>query len=626
MLADPEPGGTEPAGFARTLRKLQRHGRRARRYAGDIRWILRDFLGRIGWQALRIVVSGLLYIGTKFLSVALLYVVVHAMSDGFPPAMAGWPLPEPRSVEFLVMAVGAAFLVLFLSSWLRYDVRSRGITLGRDYEEYCGRRIFTLASRLPDPRTPVANRVIATEPMHLYLGYARHCGMAARQLSQLLPTLVSFVAGCVVMIWLDAATTAGLAVLALIALLAQYPANHKAAQASRDWERSRSDAMRRIVELFGGLRKAPTPIEMDGPVLNRLYTDDSMLDYVDGFSDRSHAAEQASLVSRIGSALVLCGAMLLLGMDIVDGQRSWAAVAAFVAAVRFTLTDFVQVSTLANGFTRFHAQLTLYRRFVDDAVRATVPLPVKPAERPPVLRVPDLVAGTADWSPAPGSLAALLMPPVPAGSLPMMLVDAAEPGGEPALLARIDRVLLDDFAPLRSLLGLDEAVAEADIAAALAAFDAQANTLFETPGWLDHPATRGWRQELSPAQLAGLQAVAAGRRGATVVTTDLALVHDLGPQWRDAAMGELAAAVVLLVYQPTDVTGNLDLHLARLGRLGETAAVVADGQRLVGWVALDGPGKPPPELGRCYREVLRRVGPRGASAATEDEEEVAAVE
>ena len=485
-----------------------------------------------------------------------------------------------------------------------------------------------MASRLPDLRAPLASRVVANEPMHLYVGYARHCGMAARQLAQLLPTLVSFVAGCIVMIWLDSTTTAALALLAVLALVAQYPANHKAAQASRDWERSRAEALRRMVELFSALRRAPTPLDDDGPVLNSLYAEPSMRDYTDGFSDRSHAAEQAALVSRIGSSLVLCGAMLLLGMDIVHGEKSWAAVAAYVAAVRFTLTDFVQVSTLANGFTRFHAQLTLYRQFVGDAAKVTAPLP-RTSDRPPALHIRDLLTGARIWQPQPGAIAAMLVPPTPVGSVPMMLMEAADKAEGPVLVARIDRALLDDTAPLRALLGLTPDTLETEIAAAVAKFDpagasATAAPPFE-PGWLDMPARQGWRRDLSLGRVTALQAVAATRRGAALVSMDLMLFNELGSGWRAAAAGELAKAVLLLVYQPTDVTSNLDLHLARLGRLGESAAIVADGKRLTGWVPLDGAGQPPPALGVAYRAVLSASAPAQATA-DQDQEETPAVD
>ncbi|HMR30435.1 MAG TPA: hypothetical protein PKA13_16185 [Geminicoccaceae bacterium] len=615
-----------PVGLARTASKLGRHARRARRYASDIKWLLGDFIQRNWWQSARVVISGMLHLATKFMSVALLYVVVHALSEGIPRQLSHLPLPPPNSAAFLWLAVSLAFGILALSSWLRFDVRKRGIVLGREYEEYSARRVFALASRMPDPRAPVASRIAATEPMHLYIGYARHCGMAARQLVQLMPTLVSFVAGCLVMIWMDALTTAGLALLALVSTLAQYPANHRAAQASHDWERSRSEAMRRIVELFMALKRSPTPIENKGPVLDRLFAEDSVRNYIEGFNDRSICSEQAALVSRIGSHIVFCGAILLLGMDIVQGERSWAAVAAYVGVVRFTLADFVQVSTLANGFTRFHAQFTLYRRFIGDAAHAMDDPLETGGDAAPVLRVRNLVDGKSRWRPRRGSIAALLTPPLPVPSIPMMVFDAADGVEGRLTLARIDRGLIDDHTPLRALLGLSADVDEAEIARALAAFE-PADDREPEAGWLDQESTAGWRQELTPARLAGLQAIAAARRGATVVAMDLAFFDELGPTWRAAAGEELAGAVLILVYQPTDVVGNLDMHFIRLGRLGEAAVLVGDGKQLVGWGPLDGPGRMPAELDVAYRAIL--AGPAAATTpatVSEDEEEAALVE
>ena len=616
-----------PVGLARTVHKLGRHARRARRYASDIKWLQGDFLRRNWRQTARVVMSGLLHLATKALSVALLYVVVHSLSEGIPRQLSHLPLPPPNSAAFLWLAVSLAFGILVLSAWLRFDVRKRGIVLGREYEEYSARRVFALASRMPDPRAPIASRIAATEPMHLYIGYARHCGMTARQLVQLMPTLVSFVAGCFVMIWMDALTTAGLALLALVSTLAQYPANHRAAQASHDWEHSRGEAMRRIVELFTALKRSPTPIANEGPVLKRLFAEESVRNYIEGFNDRSICSEEAALVSRIGSHLVFCGAILLLGMDIVQGERSWAAVAAYVAVVRFTLADFVQVSTLANGFTRFHAQFTLYRRFIGDAARAEDD-PPEAGDAAPVLRIRNLVDGKSRWRPHRGTIAALLTPPIPVPSIPMMVFDAADGAEGRLTLARIDRGLLDDQAPLRALLGLAADVDEVEIAAALDAFEPEADApSTQEPGWLDRPATIGWRRELSPGRLAGLQAIAAARRRAAVVAMDLAFFDELGPAWRAAAGEELAGSVLILIYQPTDAVGNLDMHFIRLGRLGESAVLLADGKRIVGWGPLDGPGRMPAELDVAYRAILAE--PTGAAApatVSEDEEEAALVE
>src|SRR5918994_1182443 len=156
-------------------RKLRKHLDRASEYARTAGWLIRDFFGAAGWQVLPVIGCGFAHIGLKFAAMGAIYLCVKALSEEAPVAIPG-----------VALLIGTAFF--------RYQVRRRSISLGREYEEYCARRIVLLASRLPHPRAAVASRIVRAGSLHQYPGYARFGGMAVRQMNHLPPAPASLFA------------------------------------------------------------------------------------------------------------------------------------------------------------------------------------------------------------------------------------------------------------------------------------------------------------------------------------------------------------------------------------------------------------------------------------------------
>jgi hypothetical protein len=600
--------------FAQTkaARKGRRHLHRVHEYLSAGGWLCRDFAAFLGWRGLRVLVSGGLQIATKFASVAVLYAFVDALTKGYPPSVAGWHLPHPDTAGFLIAGTVTAMGLLALSTLFRYDVRWRGIKLGRAYEEHCARRVVALASRLPDPRSPEANRIVLTEPMHLFVGYCKNCGMAARELTQLLPTFGSFLVGCVVLIVLDAWTTGALALMALLAFGAQYPANHRAAQASRNWERNRHESSRRLVDIFAYLRRAPVPIDAHSPVLDDLFATGPVRENMDSFANRMLGSEQASLVSRLGSHALLGGALLLLGSDIIAGTSTWARVAVYVTAVRFTLSDFVVVSKLATGITRFHAQIHRYVQFVCAAQPALAP---RPAPAPGedwalLLRLPPIRGdGPEHLAFGPGDAACLLMPwarGAPFGASVMAVASAASRAGLPAPV-RLGTSLVNVQAPLRSSLGLAPEVGGVELESWLRRFADDG----ELPpalgeGWLDRPSEPGWNKELPAWAIAALHLIAARLRRLRVVAIDGNFADGMSDAWRAAWADCLAPAIRFTVREVTETGAVFESTVGQIGRHGETHLILSDDKGLVGWLPVGAEGAQVAEIRPFFRRVFQR--------------------
>jgi len=594
-------------------RKLRKHVARASEYARTAGWLISDFFGVARWQVLPVIACGFAHIGLKFAAMGAIYLCVKALSEDAPVAIPGMAFLAPKSPEFVLLSVGAGVALLIGTAFFRYQVRQRSIALGRHYEEHCARRIVLLVSRLPDPRAAVASRIVRAGGVHQYPSYARFCGMAARQMSQLLPAFASFLAVALALLWMDAGLTLTLAGLAAVAVLAQYPANHRVAIASKVWESTRGGAGRRYRALFRRLHCDPMPLAPDGAIVDQLFRSGHVRANIDSVSARAAEAENAALVSRISSSVLLGATLILLGIDIVQGERTWATVAAYAAAVRFALADFVSVCKIASGLTKYHAQIAKHREFVLDALpclrdprhnAAAVSWPIE-------LRLAGLHDPGATLAMQRGDVLALLAPGRARYALPVLFEGAigACAGDEGQYLpVLIDSNLLVPDLELRANLGLPADLSEAAIEGALAPFAPDGEALsFVQPGWLDRPLELG---PLPQWSLSALHVLAVRARRRPLVAIDLSQFAAMSPRWRDACRAALADSVLLLIHaRPNSI-----------GKHGERAVIVCDGDALRGWLPVEvGPGEN--SLVEFHDHITRALAAPGLNRTDEPDED-----
>jgi hypothetical protein len=594
-------------------RKIRKHMERASEYARTASWLIRDFFGVARWKVLPVLGCEFAHIGLKFAAMGVIYLCVHALSEDSPSAIPGMALLPPKSPELIFLSVGAGVALLIGTAFFRYQVRLRSISLGRQYEEHCARRIVLLASRLPDPRAGVANRIVRAGDLRQYPGYARFSGMAVRQLTRLLPAFASFVAVSLALLWMDAALTLTLAALAAVGVLAQYPANHRVATASKMWEGTRGPAGRRYRALFRRLHCDPMPLAADGAIVDQLFRSGHVRDNIDSVSARSAEAEHAVLVSRISSSVVLGATLILLGIDIVQGERTWAAVAVYAAAIRFALSDFVSVCKIASGLTKYHAQIAKHREFVTDALPCLRNVSQEGAEIswPIGLRLPGLHDPDVILTLRPGEVLALVGPGSARYALPVLFKEAIGPRERHEgqyLPVLIDSGLLVPDLELRANLGLPADLSEAEIEGALAPFAPEGEELgFVRPGWLDRPL------ELNPLPrwtLTALYVLAVRARRRPLVAMDVPQFASMSLRWRDACRAALAESVLILIHSRPNL----------IGKHGERAAIFCDGDALRGWLPVGvEPGRR--TLAKFYRHVSRTLAAKGRDRSDEPDED-----
>jgi hypothetical protein len=117
-----------------------------------------------------VILCGAAYIAMKLAAMGVIYLCMRALSEDLPVTIPGMQVLAPKSPEFVLASVSVGVVLLIATAYFRYEVRRRGIEVGRRYEERCARRIILLAIRLPDPRAAVASRIIGTGGLSQYPG------------------------------------------------------------------------------------------------------------------------------------------------------------------------------------------------------------------------------------------------------------------------------------------------------------------------------------------------------------------------------------------------------------------------------------------------------------------------
>ena len=559
-------------------RKGLKQVQQSMRHAEVTAWLLRDFFGFLKWRSLAITVTGMASVGVKFGAAGLLYAFVDALAEQETLQVPGFPEVSVNLREFFVLGVILGLTLMAVSTALKFQVRLIAIRAARQYEEYCTRRFINLASRLPHPNADWATAVYKAQPLQPLFSSVRATALLARGLTRLLPSLISFCLACLVLIWLNPATTATLAVVALLVILVQYPLNNRAARASAKTEQHRREASQCLGQLLNQLRRGPLPLAQDGAVLNSLFERRGPLGRdLETHSRRFDGGVLALMVSRLGTHILLGMALLALGLDIIAGRQSWADVAVYVAFVQFALSDFLAFGKLLSYVSKHYGPVGRYMKFVRSASQAPVPARADAATlAPPVLRVPAIDGTEASFRPAEGDTVAVFIPPR-ATPFPMMFLDALDVAAPTGLMcpAWIDASVLDQGVSLAENLALPAGTDGGSIERAVKSFGPEA-AMPLAPGWLNRtPADL--RHGLPDWSVCALKVVAARERGQASIALQASLFAALPEKWRAACQQTLGHGVLFVLHADP----------ALIGRFSERAVLLGDADGLLCWAPIE---------------------------------------
>lgn len=546
-------------------------------------WLVGDVFSYAGWRNLRIIFSGAIQLAGKFAAMGVMYYFINIIETDSQASVFGVPLPGPDSPELLGLGVLGMVICLVIAAIFRFETRRQSLRIGRQYEEFCSRRIFVQMTRLPHPEAQWAEEQVASGEVTVYQNNTRVCGRVAAELVGATPALAGFVISSIVLIVIDAGLTATISMLAALVLMCQYPVNRKAAWISQVLDDHRKGYARRIKSLTKILRHASIPLSMDSPVLNRTFEDESVRAVLDGVTRRRRMSTEAGLVSELGAALILASLLVIIGTGLIEGTRSWSEAVVYLAALRYMLRDFANTSKVPVSINRFYVQINqlfVFYRSASKALASEIDPSAEPFEQVQ-FDIPKYEDGEDPLFAQAGRVVAFLGPRRSSHTVGGILLAAqvAPANGLRELPIQIDTMLIDPGTSLRNSLALPKTLSDSDAADTLQDFAPEGEALdWATPGWLDQTPDKPWDEVLPIWAIYALQALAALQRQHPLIVVNGSVLEDLGARWSEALKQHLEGGVLFLVHRKPK----------HVGACGETAVIVSDGEAARAWIAWDG--------------------------------------
>jgi hypothetical protein len=440
-----------------------------------------------------------------------------------------------------------------------------------------------IVGRLPDARAAEASHEIVSGKVFSLLSSCRQSRLLTKQLGRGLPSLAGLIIGIIILLVIDTDLTGIIALVTLVVLVALYPANRGAAQASTYFQEHSRPASASLKGMLQKLHSTPVPLDHDSPVLDRLFSEGSVPKAVMGYRNRLLAVEQAVLTTEIGGIAMIGTGLTVLGLEIARGESTFAHAILYFGLIRYVLRDFVRASKLFASINRFYAQIMPYVTFVrNSAVVLKAPAVVDHQLSEPVtFALPAMDDQERELVAAEGSFLALIAPENAVVALPGMVSSALSPDSRQGMLPAvpINGRLLDGEAPLRANLVLPSQVSTQDFADAFQGFAPRKAELEWMSGdWLDRSPEESWHDDMPKWALAGLQAVAAKSRGNQIVLIEESLFDRMNERWRSHLMALLADRILIMVHRATE----------NLGIYGESTAILCDYEAARLWVGLSG--------------------------------------
>ncbi|MDA8660019.1 hypothetical protein N9M01_07345 [Luminiphilus sp.] len=343
-------------------------------YASFVRWVTLDSLWRFKARALMILAASALGVGFQVAVFGLLLVYARHFAVGDLIRVAGAQL-DPRASWGLLALMGVAVTILLLLSAVFIYISQRGILrMGREYGEFCAKRVFRLLGGGGDLfSTMKGEGSVDSFLLRLVRSDSRFAGRVLRMLLALaIPTVTLFPA-ITVAFYLEPRLSLIIATLGSVFIVYQYRASRLAAYHSMRHEQFASAAAAEYRKLIQHYKHDAIP-NASSFMEERLFAGSAVRKQLDAYEGRLRSVENSRLVSGLFTSVIVGLILGIMGVGIIRDGAGWERLLAYVVALRFALTSLQSVFSSLTAINRFYPQVRRYMDFVlsyspEDAMR-----------------------------------------------------------------------------------------------------------------------------------------------------------------------------------------------------------------------------------------------------------------
>jgi hypothetical protein len=333
-------------------------------YAVFLRWLLLDSLWRRKWMVSIVFALGLLGVLFQVKVFALVIYYARHFSSGSSIDIVGYVIDPRASTGLLATGCSLVFIFLSLAALCIYFSRRGALRMGREYEEFCAKRVFYLLGGAENSLSvaeagPNSDSFIA----RLVRGDSRLVGRILRMLLSMIVPGLTLVTTTTVLFYLEPTLTVLITVLAVLFVFIQAHTSRRAAGHSMRFEKLTSAAGGQYKELIQYYKYHSRPGESQSPV-ERIFSHGIVKKQLDAYVGRLQSVETSRLVSGLFMALVVSLLILIMGVSIINEGTGWERLLVYVVALRFAMVALQNTFSSITVINRFYPQAKRYFLFV----------------------------------------------------------------------------------------------------------------------------------------------------------------------------------------------------------------------------------------------------------------------
>ncbi len=332
-------------------------GKQARNYTRVVVWLVYEaFRGHMGKLAAALL-SNIFYVSGQIGAIGVIYGYARLMERKEPLKVPLFDMTlDPSRPEILWAMVGLSALLFLASGVFQYVSRRITYKIAEHNLADSLKRLVVLDGRLPDPRAPMASRMLVQQGFPKILGGSRRGALMAVIFFNASAGALGAVAALVFLLWMDPVLT--VLILAGVALgaLSLYPIALRGVRVARLRERTQIALNKDLRELYQA-----------GPTAERVSRLETPAAFAAAFLGRRRIVAEFTLVMGIAVTIILGMVVYYMASQALSGGASWAVFVAYIGALRMVLSGSTLVVRAFGGVSRFYPQIVPYYALMRDA-------------------------------------------------------------------------------------------------------------------------------------------------------------------------------------------------------------------------------------------------------------------
>jgi len=346
-----------PTVLSKPISLLAGVGRQARNYSRVILWLVYDaFHGHV-WQLAAALAFNALYLAGQIGAIGIVYGYARLMERDEPLKAPWFEITiDPSQPQILWSVVGLSGLLFLASGVFLYLSRRLTFKIAEENLADSLKTLVVLDGRLPDPRAPMASRMLVQQGFSKILAGSRRGALMAVISFNGFAGALGAVVALVFLFGMDPMLTLLILAGVVLGALFLYPVALRGVRFATRREKMQIAFNKDLREL----QRSGLSVER-GPHL------ETPAAFAAAFMGRRRTVAELTLVMGIAVTIILAIVVYYMANQALSGTASWAMFIAYIAALRLVLSGSTQMIRAFAGVSRFYPQLVPFHAVMRDS-------------------------------------------------------------------------------------------------------------------------------------------------------------------------------------------------------------------------------------------------------------------